>query len=175
MFKDITYKKKFFGIVVLFILLSAGLYKKTYKSIIAINSQLKDLNSKSMLTENSVFDISNLKEEIKVLDNFIGSDNIRPEQVQQELLTFISDQEFKADLVDIANIHSSKDGEFNVYTNQIELEGDYKSLLTLLYELEKNFKKSKIVNTSFYTLKDYRRNRKKLYLKIIFQNYEKSN
>lgn len=175
MFKEITYKKKFFAVVALFLLLLIGVYKKTYRNIIDINGQLKDLSSKSMLTENSVFDISNLKEEIKVLDNFIGSDNIRPEQVQQGLLTFISDQDLKIDLVDIENIHTAKDGEFNVYTNQIELQGDYKSLLTLLYELEKNFKESKIVNTSFYTLKDYRRNRKKLYLKIIFQNYEKSN
>lgn len=175
MFKNLTYKKKFYAVLIISLLLIFAVYKKTYKNIISVNGQLNELNSKAKLSENAVFDIHNLKEEIKTLDHIIGGNNINPEHVQQELLTFISNQGINVELIEILDIHKAEEGEFNIYTNQIVLEGDYKPLVSILFEIEKSFNKSKLVNTSLYTIKNYNNNRKKLYLKIIFQNYEKNN
>lgn len=173
MFKNLTYKQKFFAVIGGFLLLLMASYKKTFKDTLAAKKELNHVEEKLSSIENSFSEIYNLKNEINYLDNIIGGHTLNPEQVQQKAFDFVTKSEFEVNIVSIEDVHLFSNEDFLVYSNQIELEGSYNSLINLLYDIEKNFKNSRVVNTQFYSRKNYRTNTKKLFLKIILQNYEK--
>ncbi|MDO5968997.1 hypothetical protein Q4Q35_04180 [Flavivirga aquimarina] len=147
-------------------------YKKTYKHTLIAKKELKQVKKELSGNESSLNELYRLKNEISSIDKIIGGQTLNPEYVQQTLLDFISKNDFNVNIVDIEDVHLFSDSEFLIYSNQIELEGSYKDLTYTLYEIEKNFKNSRVISTQFYTKKNYRTNTKTLFLKIILQNYE---
>jgi len=173
MFKNIPYKKKVIYAAVLTALMLMASYKKNFKKVLHIDKQLATLRSNQLENRNFTADIQYLKQEIKVIEKYIGDVNVSPESIQQQIIKFISKTTSQIEIVDIEGIHHASFNQFKVYTNQITVSGDYKNLITLLHTIEKEFSSAKITSTHFYVTTDYRRNRKELFLKIIFQNYEK--
>lgn len=140
----------------------------------AAKKQLSQVAQKLNAVDNSHVELASLNQEIKGINNAIGGQTKVPEDVAQELLDFISKTALNIDIVAIEDVHIATSDEFLVYTNQVTLQGDYEILLKLLYRIELKFKNSRIMNSQFYTKKNYRTNKNILYLKIILQNYEKS-
>ncbi len=140
----------------------------------AAKKQLNQVSQKLNIVDNSHVELASLNQEIKGINNAIGGQTKVPEDVAQELLDFISKTALNIDIVAIEDVHIATSDEFLVYTNQVTLQGDYEILLKLLYRIELKFKNSRIMNSQFYTKKNYRTNKNILYLKIILQNYEKS-
>lgn len=171
-FKNLTYKQKFIAVLVGFILLFMASYKKTFKHTIQAKKELSLVEKKLSNNENSLSALYNLKNEISNLNKTIGGQTKNPEQVQQKLLDFISRNDHDVNIVSIEDVHLFSDNEFLIYTNQIELEGTYSSLINVLYEIEKEFRNSRVASVQLYSKKNYRTNTKNLFLKIIFQNYE---
>jgi len=175
MSKSFTYKQNFFGIVVLFVVLIFACYKKTYKHIFEAKIQLNLVESKLNKANNSYNEVYMLKNEIRNLDNIIGGQSKTPEQVQQRILEFVSDYHDNIKISSIEDTHIINEDEFRIYTNSIEVEGSYFDLIPLMYNIEQEFKVSRVVSAKLFSIKNYRTNSKLLYLKLIFQNYEKSN
>jgi len=115
-----------------------------------------------------------LKTEINEIEKYIKGVDISPENVQQKLIKFISSSTLDVDIIGVDRIHHYELSQFNIHTNQITVAGDYKNLIRILDQIEKNFEISKVANVHFFTKINYRLNRKELFLKILFQNYEKS-
>nr|WP_321234622.1 hypothetical protein [uncultured Psychroserpens sp.] len=174
MSKSFTYKQKFFGIAIGLIILLLASYKKTYKHVFEAKAQLSLVNDKLQNVDDSYNEVFMLKNEIRSLDNIIGGQSKYPDQVQQMILDFISSSSHDVDISSIQDTHIIADNEFKIYTNSLEVEGSYFDLMRLFYDLEKEFSASKIVSGKLYTVKNYRNNSKRLYLKLIFQNYEKN-
>ena len=172
MFKNLTYKQKFFAIVLGFVLLFMASYKKTFKQTLTAKKELSLVKEKLSNNENSLKDLYQLKDDIGSLNKTIGGQTLNPELVQQKLLDFISKNEFEVKIVSIEDVHLFSDSEFLIYSNQIEFEGAYNNLVYTLYEIEKHFKYSRVVSSLLYSKKNYRTNKKHLFLKIILQNYE---
>lgn len=174
MFNNLTYKTKFIAVIVGFILVVLACYKKTYKHMFAAKKELNTVEQKLVNTDDSYSIVSNLKYDITQLDNLIGGQTKNPQFVQQDILDFISKTNYKVDIVSIEDMHIYEGEEFNVFTNQIEVEGSYEALVKLLHQIETYFKNSRVTNTSFYSRKNYKTKRKQLFLKIILRNYEKA-
>lgn len=172
MAKSFTYKQKFFGVLLGIVLLLLASYKKTYKHLFAASEQVGLLDHKLLNVENSYNEVYVLKNEISSLDNIIGGQSNTPEDVQQQILNFVSNSNYDVDISLIEDTHLFSDKEFLVYTNSIEIEGTYFDLTKLLYDIERKFDVSKIISAELFSVKDYRNNSKRLYLKLIFQNYE---
>lgn len=173
MFKNIPYKKKVIYAAILTVLMLMASYKKNIKKVIRVNKQLSELKSNQLENRNFTSDIHYLKQEIKVIEKYIGDVNVSPESIQQQIIKFISKTSLQTEIVDIEGIHHASFNQFKVYTNQITISGDYKNLIALLHSVEKEFSSSKITSAHFFTKTDYRRNRNELFLNILFQNYEK--
>ena len=163
MFKNLTYKKKFFVVLVGFVLLFMAAYKKTYKQTLAAKNKLNHVEQKLLNNENSLNDLYQLNNKIRELDKAIGGQTLNPERVQQKILDFISKHKFKVHVVSIEEAHIFSDNDFLIYSNQIELGGTYQDLIQALYEIEKSFKNSRVVSTQLYSKKNYRTNSKKLF------------
>ncbi len=174
MFKNLTYKRKFFLTVLGFVLLLMASYNKTYKHTLAAKKELSEVRKKLENTEHSTNSLNVLKNDIKSLDKLIGGHSLDPVHVQQKLLDFIAKTNLNIDIVSIENVHVFTDKEFLIYSNQIELEGAYEELIKLLYETEKKFSGSRVVSAKFYSKKNYKTRKQTLFLKIVLQNYEKA-
>jgi len=173
MFKNLTYKKKFYAVIGGFILLSLASYKKTYKQVFSAKSELQNVEKKLASNNTSQSEIYNLENDIAKLDNIIGGHTSNPTHVQQLIFDFVSNSMPSVNLISMDDVHMYSNDEFLIYTNQLELEGSYKDLMQLLYDVERNFTSSRVVSNVIYSKKNYRTNATKLYLKIILQNYEK--
>lgn len=138
-------------------------------------SMLNQVEEKLASVDISYNRLSALKNDIIELDHLIGGQSKAPEHVQQDILDFVSTNTPKADIVSIEDVHLFQDNEFLIYSNQIELEGIYENLINALYDIETNFKNSRVVSSYFYSKKNYKTNQQHLFLKIILQNYEKTN
>jgi hypothetical protein len=169
-----TYKQKFFGMVIGFVILLLASYKKTYKHVFEAKSQLSLVNEKLQNGDNSYNEVFFLKNEIKSLDNIIGGQTKNPNEVQEMILDFISESSKDINISSIQDTHILNDSEFRIYTNVLTIEGSYFDLVPMLYNIEQEFMVSKVVSAKFFSIKNYRTNSKRLYLELIFQNYEKN-
>lgn len=157
-----------------FVFVFAGAYKRKMSHTLDSRRKLDLVEEKLANTNQSSNVLSSLQGEVKRLDDIIGGNNLKPELVQPNILDFITGQDMETNVVSIEDVHLHSDSEFKIYSNQIVVEGAFNDLVTLLYNIEKQYKESRIVSTKLYSKKNYQTNTTKLYLKIILQNYEKN-
>ena len=133
MFKEISNKKKFYAVIVLFLMLSFTAYKRSFKG--AIESVSFYLESKNNIEKNEgeSVKIILLKNEIQTLDNIIGKKAKNPEIVQNNILDFLNNQAQKSTLSNIDKLHVSEDNYFTIYSNIITLKGNFNELITTMY------------------------------------------
>ncbi len=173
MFENIPYKKKFFALIGLFVLLSITAYKRSFSKTIAAQQLVSESEEKLKVVQNSQHKIIRLRADVAYLDDIIGKESANPDVVQQELLNTFSTMESKAELVRLEEVHQSNNEYFNIYTNRIVFSGDFNALLKTTLEYEKAFEYSRVVSLEFRVEKEPRTRRKKLIEQLIFQNYEK--
>jgi hypothetical protein len=170
MLEKLSHKRRFFLVLLVFVLLLFAIYKKTYRPIFNLKATL---NSSYQLAENAVDpfeEIEQLKTELAVLDKVVGNSENHA-LMQQKILHFVTTHDFKLSVVTIEDTHIHKGTSFTVFTNKIVLKGNYTALLKAMYTIEKEFKASKIVSSKFYNKKNYSTNKTALFLELYFQNY----
>lgn len=173
MFNKLSYKQKFFIVIGVFLILLFASYKKNFKRLYDSKKELNIINSKLKENKNLFNQLYLLENEVRIIDGIIGGETKEPRKIQQLVLDFVTNNQFKTNIVSISDTHFFSDEQFNIYTNQIEFEGEYEELIDMLYKIETSFNSSIILSSKIYRKKDFRNNIKKLYLKIILQNYEK--
>nr|WP_299384818.1 hypothetical protein [Allomuricauda sp.] len=173
MFENITYRKKFWGLMALLIIMGITAYKRSYRLTIDAYKSLK--SSKETLADatDSHERIAFLEAEVEFLDNIIGKKAANADLVQQEIINTYTDLESASELIKLDEVHKANNEYFNIYTNKLLLSGTFNQLLSATYEFEKDFEFSRMVSIRFYVEREPRTRRKRLYEQIIFQNYEK--
>lgn len=173
MFNNFTYKQKFLALVVLAILLGFTAYKRSFRLTIDAYRNYKGAAEKLRKINNSWQRAKSVENEVDYLDNLIGRKAMDADIVQQEILTKLSEIENSMELVKLERVHKANNEYFNIYTNQLVLSGRFDQLLRGTYSFEKDFEFSRLVCLNFYSEKELRTRRLKLYARLIFQNYEK--
>lgn len=173
MFKNISYKKKFYGLLAFVVILSFTAYKRSFKGTIETIGFYRESVKNIKESSNSLMELSNIKNEVSMLDNAIGKSAKNPTIVQNEILGFLSTRSHEMTLSKIENLHVSNDDYFTIYSNVIMLQGDFNVLLKTMYEFEKDFEYARIASMVFHTERNNKTSKKELYNEIIFQNYEK--
>jgi len=175
MFENLTYKQKFIALLAIAVFLGFAAYKRSFKFTIDAYNEYHELSDKLNEISSSSNTIQELDAEIRYFDNLLGKENVESVLVQQEILNFVTNKSKSVHVFDLSEVHEASDNEFVIHTNQLTIEGSFEELLKIVYDFEKEFSYSRVVNTSFFKKKDFKTRRIKLYVKIIFQNYEKSN
>ncbi len=173
--KEIDYKVKRNLIIVVFFILFVTLYKKSIKNTFSnINnySNLKRIKNDSVTIKKNII---LLKKEIKNLDRVV-SNNKDYNLVQQNILDYavnLSDS-INIKIISLNNEHIYESNSIIIFSNFLEIEGNYNSILKTIYQFENNFSISKINSIELFTKKLNSSNKKtKLYAKILFQNFKK--
>lgn len=173
MFENLSYKKKFFAVLILLVVMGITAYKRSFSMTIDAATLLEESRQKLAKVSNSQQRITNLVKDVAYLDKIIGKEVANPDIVQQEILNTFTDLNSNAELVKLEEIHKASDAYFNVYSNRLILSGSFNDLLKTTYNYEKEFDFSRVVSIQFYIKKEPRTRKKKLFEQIIFQNYEK--
>ncbi len=174
MFANLTYKQKLLGLMVVGVLLFFAANKRSFKVTRQAYNQVRQLEDKLNYVNSSTTDIGQTQVELQFYDKIIGEQGVAPEEIQQQILDFATKYE-RVLVYNLDEIHIAESNGFSVISNQLTLEGDFNSLLDAVYAFEKEFRFSNIVSVSFVKEKEYQTRKNKLRVKIIFQNYEKSN
>lgn len=173
MFENLSYKKKFYILIILAVLLGITAYQRSLTVTFETIKLFEQSEKKLEVIKNSEERIFSLKDEIEGIDNIIGKGSTNPDKVQQEILNQFPRKIVNAELVRLEEVHKSNDTYFNVYSNRLIISGSFNDLLKTTYYYEKSFDYSRIISAKFYLEKHPRTKRKILYQQIIFQNYEK--
>jgi len=173
MFRTISGNKKLIGLVVVTIILVLSSFKKSFRPTIDSYKQQIEVEEKLLLTKGALSKIRTLKSEVNLLNDEVGAVDLKPQEVQQQLLTF-ANKIPKISVVNVNEIHYAQNSLFKIYTHQIDVEGSFQDLLKGLYSFEREFNISRIVSFSFENKKKNGVVLKNQRLIIIFQNYEKN-
>jgi hypothetical protein len=171
MFENYSYKKKFTGLLIIFVMLLATAYKRSFNTLFEVIKENRVLSKKANDIDKKANNTSELKQEIAYLNRIIGKVGITKDMVQQGIVSFASKQNYQVSINDLKPINVYTDENYNIITNQLDVTGNCNELMQLGFDFEKKFNFSRIVSMNFYTTKN-NNSPDVLHLKMIFQNYE---
>jgi hypothetical protein len=171
MFENYSYKQKFYALIVVFFMLTAAAYKRSFHTLFDVITEYRTLSKKADDINGKAKNTDSLTKDIAYLDKIIGKEGVTKEMVQQGIVSFSSENSPSVSISDLKPIHDFPEDDYHIITNQLDVTGDSNQLLNLAYNFEKNFNLSRIVSINFYTTKKNNKS-ELLHLKMIFQNYE---
>ncbi|AEW86797.1 hypothetical protein B0A78_11565 [Flavobacterium columnare NBRC 100251 = ATCC 23463] len=171
MFNQYTFKQKFKALIFVFFLLLITAYKRSFSPLMDSYGEYKTLKAKTQEINSKSSGVKKLNEEVTKLDLLIGKSEKEKEVIQQEIIDFVTKNHPEVTIHTIQPIHFFKEEHFSVITNTIVLSGTTNQLLKTAYNFENQFESSKLISLHFFTEKKNDKE-EKLYLKLIFQNYE---
>ena len=172
---SLTYKNKTFVLLGMFLLLLFVSYNRKIKPVFLQNKELSEMKAKLLNSSNVEVEINQLNTEVKYYDLIIGNGKKDLESINQEIISIVSNycDSSKVRLIGLPNVHSFKESSFNVHTHVIELEGEYFELLKLANIFQNKGEGINLTSVNFFTKKDLRTRKTKLYAKLFIQNFEK--
>jgi hypothetical protein len=171
MFENYSYKQKFYALIILFFMLAATAYKRSFHTLFEVISEYKMLSKKADDINKKSKSTGSLTNDIAYLDKIIGKEGVTKEMVQQGIVSFASTNSKNISISDLKPIHDFPEDDYHIITNQLDVTGNANQLLELAYNFEKKFDFSRMVSQNFYTTKKNNKS-EVLHLKMIFQNYE---
>lgn len=174
MLKNISNKRKFHLLIALISLFSVLGYQKSFKNTVSMVSNYYESKQKINSVKRTDEQIANLMDSIKELDSRIGKNFENPDLVQNEILEFLSRQNFDVKISKIGSVHLFKNEYFSIYTNTITLKGGYNDLALAIHTLENEFQYAKVASLKLFANRNSRTRKRELYNTLIFQNYEKN-
>lgn len=170
MFEQYTYKQKTLALLIIFVMLGITAYKRSFKNLIAVYSENKELAKLSEEIKRKSVSLEKLSKEIAQYDNYLGTQNIASDIVQQEIVNFATHHN-GISINSMQSIHTFEGDDYKAYTHQLDVTGDLNNLLQLVYDFETTFNFSRVVSTHFYKVKKSNTT-EQLHVRILFQNYE---
>ncbi len=156
MFKNLTYKKKNKLLLVGTLVAIYLIYVFAIRKTLDVFQEYKNLQSKIELVKNAPVMAAQLEKQLLQIDSKIGSDNSSGLKTEQALLEIVSNyckssnavlREFPASTV-------FEQGNLSVETNKFVVEGDFATILQLVYLLEQKNKMGKVASVRYQYKKD---------------------
>lgn len=172
MFDRFSYKQKNYGLLALCIILTIVSYKRSFSLTLLALNEIEQQNSRMESTFSADNDLLVLTTEITQLNKNIGKSNVDPNTVQKKIIESITKNKKEVQLEKIVTTHNFETVDFNIFSNQIILTGNFNSILDYIYTVENQFDYARLASFELYTDKDFNTKKTKLYGKLLFQNYK---
>lgn len=156
-------------------LLSWASYKRSFALTFNGINQLEELDNNLEGAKQAEDQALLLQVEIDQLNKLIGNEVLREDLVQQSILDEVNTlaDSIGVSINSISQIHEYQGSDYTIYSNLLVVEGRYTDIADLIYNIERNYKGSRIGSMNYYKKYDRRNKTEKLYAKIIFQNYSR--
>ena len=176
MFDRFTYKQKNYGLLIILLLMIMVSYKRSFSLTISALNELKNQKEQLESTKHVQEDIESLKIQIIQLNNNIGKSDIKPDQVQQKILSEISQfsNSNNVNLEKLEETHAFKTVDYTIYSNLIRVQGSFNGILSLAYHMENTFAYARVTNVNVFKETDLSTKKEKLYGEFLFQHYRQN-
>lgn len=172
MFKNLTYKRKNQLLIIVSVLALYLIYAFAIKKTIATYSEYIKAEKQIELAANAPAMAAQLASQLLQMDSKIGKQNIDGQNTEQALLELITNycQNNHAVLREFPETTIAKQGDLFIETNLFVVEGEFASLINLVYILEQKNKLGKIASVRYQLKKDFKTKEMTLTAAIYLQN-----
>jgi len=176
-FNTWSYQKKTKGIVIASVLFILVAYRISISSTLDEIEKHSELSAQLDKAENASQRIDLAKQKLASLDQLIGIGIAENIDFQDLLLDVVSDYCSLNGIIlsDMQFTYAYKKGNYNIETNVFAVEGKFRELLLLMYQLETKYKTGQIVSAHYEVKQDYVSKKKRLFLQLYFQNINQHN
>ena len=177
MFKTLTYKRKnqllIAGMIGTFLLVYVFAIKKT----ITAYTDYSSAKVKVELAENAPAIAAQLQKQLMQIDAKIGSTDTTKQKAGEPLLELVTNycQDHQAVLREFPQTTATAQGDMIVETNRFVIEGNFATLINLVYILEQKNKLGKIASVKYALQKDFKSKEMLLTATVFLQNVKKGN
>lgn len=172
MFKNLTYKKKNQLLIIASVLILYLIYAFAISKTIASYDEYNKAKSQIELAANAPTMTAQLEKQLLQMDSKIGKQNLNGQNTEQALLELITNycQNNHAVLREFPETTVAKQGDLFIETNLFVVEGEFSSLINLVYILEQKNKLGKIASVRYQLKRDFKTKDMALTAAIYLQN-----
>jgi len=161
MLKQLTYKQKTKALLFGSFLLLALIYTVSIKPTLNLHQEIRMLTSKSAEAKLAPVQIKKIKNELNQLQgNTFNLNNNNKEALLREITRFCEENNLLIVNLPIASTY--KEGNYQVESRELDVQGSFKDILELVYLIEYKKSLGVVSSLSFKTKKDLRTKKKRL-------------
>lgn len=175
MFKNLTYKKKNQLLLVVILLVLLMVYSLAIKKTINIHNTYSEAEKKIVLAASAPMLAAQLEKELLQIDIKLGNENPKKQNTSDALLELTTNycQNNHAVLREFPKTTITEAGDMTIETNQFVVEGNFSTLINLVYILEQKNKLGKVASVKYQLKKDFKTKEMVLTATIYLQNVKK--
>ena len=168
-----TSKQKNIGLVVGFVLVLVLSYQLAIAKTFEQKKQYKTLQQEVLLFENAPKQLSLLKQKQRYYDSILSSYQLDGSSIQNNLLSTINSyaDQNSIKVISFLEPHSMDKNGLMVKTYDFTLEGDYNSIIGLIYKIEQKTKFGEVVHLQFEKKKNFRSGRYYLQARVLLKSF----
>lgn len=177
MLNKLTYKKKNLLLLITAVIVAVMIYSFAIKRTIAAYKQVAENQAKMEQAANAPAMAEQLEKELIRMDAKIGNHNTREGNINEALLSLITDycQSHHAVLREFPETSYTEDGDLAIENNHFMIGGNFSTLINLVYLLEQKYNLGKIASVNYQLKKDFKTKEMQLTATIFLQNIKKKN
>ncbi|MCB4797212.1 hypothetical protein [Neotamlana laminarinivorans] len=150
-------------------------YKFAFSKTINLVYTHEKLVQSETLFENTPHQIFLLKQKQKYYDSLLTKYQLNEHSIQHSLLNTINryadSHEFS--IVEFNEPHITRDNNLTVKVFKFTLNGNYNSIMTLIYNIEQHTKLGEVINIHFEVKKNFRTGQKYLLAHVLLKTFER--
>ena len=168
-----TSKQKNIGLVVGFVLVLVLSYQLAIAKTFEQKNQYKTLQQEVLLFENAPKQLSLLKQKQRYYDSILSSYQLDGSSIQNNLLSTINSyaDQNSIEVISFLEPHSMDKNGLMVKTYDFTLEGDYNSIIGLIYKIEQKTKFGEVIHLKFEKKKNFRSGRYYLQARVLLKSF----
>jgi hypothetical protein len=176
MLDKLNYKTKNLLLVILSLLVGYFAYSRAITATLNLKNECYVLEQQSLQAESASEKIKIVQLEISNINHMLGSGKKGVGDVNRELVEFVTDEASKRNLTlrDFPEVHFFKGPQMNLYTQPCLIQGNFKDIVKLLYDLENHFRGVNVTSVKFHTKQDMKTKKNYLYAECFIQSVHRN-
>ncbi|MDH7445310.1 hypothetical protein [Aquimarina sp. 2201CG14-23] len=168
-----TQKNKNIALIVSLLLVLGIAYQYGFAKTFAISKEVAKLENQKEVYESAPAQLAALANKEKQLNEILKKNNVEGNSLQNNILkvlnTLSGDSGFTIIAFEEPHIHLNEISQKTTTTYNFTLQGDYKSLINVVYALEQKYSFGNVINVHFEKKKNFRTGRRFLQCQILVQ------
>lgn len=176
MLKKLNYKQKNILMLLAAIIVGYFAYSRAITATLNLKSECTVLEEQSLQAESAADEIKLVQLELANINRMLGNGKKNLGDINRELVEFVTQKAFQKNMLlkDFPEVHAYQGAQMNLYTQQCELQGNFKNIVELIHDLEKEFATINIASVRYYSKQDIKTKKNYLYAECFIQTIHKN-
>jgi hypothetical protein len=172
-FLNYSYKQLnlFLLLVVAFVLIL--IYRQNVVPTLNLYHECNEMEKQLEKAQNATTKLNILKSEYRKLNKIAGNSKHSNEEIRQAILSNANLFAQTANIASIKEPHIFNADKMEVVTHLMDMQGNFKELITITNQFENKFTDARLSALKFYAIEDNRTKKTNLYATFYFQNFKK--